>query len=107
MIKIHPAQLLNELMQNLPKDIVITIEVRKLNRLVEIARNYNINMDDCYFDDIEYFVKQIIFNKHQSILTYDKIYLLNCYEIRNRIEAYCNMYGDVDISFISKNWEDI
>ena len=108
MIKIYPAQFLNELLQNCtPKDGVVKIEVRKLNKLIDIARDYNINMKDSYFEDIEDFIKQTIFNKHQSIISYNEIYLLNCSEVRNRIEEYTNMYSNVDLSFISKNWEEL
>ena len=108
MVKIYPAQFLNELLQNYtPKDGVVKIEVRKLNKLIGISRDYNIDMKECYFEDIEDFIRQTIFNKHQSIISYNEIYLLNCSEVRNRIEEYTNMYSNSDFSYISKNWENV
>lgn len=107
MKRIYPAHLLNELLQNSTDGDVIEITVRKLNKFNTIGNMYNVDMRHCYFEDIEDFVNQIVFSKHQSVIGYNKIYVLNCKELRSRINNYTDMYDTVDTSFIYENWEKI
>lgn len=103
---LHPAQLLNELMKD--NINIIKIEVRKLNKLIEKLHKLNLNCHDCYFVDISDFVERIIFNKHQSIIGINEIYILNNQEIKYRIANYCDMYEDLgDLSFIREIWNKI
>lgn len=103
---LHPAQLLNELMKGGPN--VIKIEVRKLNKLLEKLYEHNLECRDCYFVDISEFVEKIVFNKHQSVIGINEIYILNNQEISYRISNYCDMYEDLgDLSFIRKIWNEI
>lgn len=103
---LHPAQLLNELMKD--NNNVIKIEVRKLNIFNDKMRKYNLNTRDCYFVDISEFIERIVFNKHQSIIGINELYILNNQELQNRISNWCDMYEDLgDLSFIRKIWNEI
>ena len=107
MIKIYPAQFVHALTSNYSKDDIIEIEVRKLNNMISKISENNYNMNECCFDEISSFIENIIFSRHQSIISYNKIYLLNSSETRNRIDAYSELYAKVDYNLIFKVWNEI
>ena len=106
MKKIHPAQLLNELLKTNSQVLVIT--VRKLNKLNDELYKHNIDCKECYFDNLSDYVKKVVFNKHQSVISENEIHLLNNSEVRNRIYYWCDMYNSIENAEIILNcWNEI
>ena len=103
MKRLYPAQLLNELLKDNSPVLVITTE--KLNKLTNELHKHNIDCRNCSFDYVSDYVKQVIFNKHQSVISETEIHLLNNSEVRNRIYYWCDMYNSIDnIEIIRKYW---
>lgn len=103
MKRLYPAQLLNELLKDNSTVLVITTE--KLNKLTNELHKHNIDCRNCSFDVVSDYVKQVVFNKHQSVISENEIHLLNNSEVRNRIYYWCDMYNSIDnIEIIRKYW---
>lgn len=103
MKRLYPAQLLNELLKDNSPVLIITTE--KLNKLINELHKHNIDCRNCSFDYVSDYVKQVVFNKHQSVISETEIHLLNNSEVRNRIYYWCDMYNSIDnIEIIRKYW---